>query len=292
MTEVQASTQLAGATKLWRYFSLDKLVDLLSTSELFFTPLATFVKTDPFEGYLPSVALDAYASVFRKYADALEVSHQQVAEHREKCGYPLTDAERERLQASLADYRSVHRRLLPAIAKATMVNCWHHAGESESEAMWRLYAENGKAAAVETTFDALKESIQRRESSSVVYIYPVKYLNFFDSALKPGDCLVEGIHMPLLKRISYQHEREVRAFIAKVAPGRAGADVAFWEPAPIRLPIDVKVLVKAIHISPYAGEPFPGSVAKICEAFGLESGIVRPSQLLSGHEELLDRLSL
>jgi hypothetical protein len=149
--------------------------------------------------------------------------------------------------------------------------------------MWRLYAENGKAVAVETTFDALKESIQRRESSSVVYIYPVKYLDFFDSALQPRDCLVEGIHMPLLKRISYKHEREVRAFIARVAPGRA---------APIRLPIDVKAMVKAIHISPYAGEPFPGSVAKICEAFGLESGIVRPSQLLSGHEELLDRLSL
>jgi len=77
--------------------------------------------------------------------------------------------------------RSHLRRILPAIAKATMVNCWH-TSESESEAMWRLYAENGKAVAVETTFDALKESIQRRESSSVVYIYPVKYLDFFDSA--------------------------------------------------------------------------------------------------------------
>lgn len=53
MTEVQASKQLSGTTKLWRYLSLDKLVDLLSTSELFFTPLAAFAKSDPFEGYLP-----------------------------------------------------------------------------------------------------------------------------------------------------------------------------------------------------------------------------------------------
>lgn len=158
--------------------------------------------------------------------------------------------------------------------------------------MWRLYAENGKAVAVETTLDALKKSIQKCESSSVVHIYPVKYLDFFDSALQPPDCVVEGHLAPHLKRISYQHEREVRAFIGKVAPNpRAGADVAFWKPAPIRLPIDVKALVKAIHISPYAEEPFLGSVAKICEAFGLEVGTVRPSQLLSGHEELLDRLS-
>jgi hypothetical protein len=159
--------------------------------------------------------------------------------------------------------------------------------------MWRLYAEKGKAVAVETTLDALKESIQKRDSSSVVHIYPVKYLDFFDSALQPRDCVVEGHLAPLLKRISYQHEREVRAFIARVAPNpRAGADIAFWKPAAIRLPINVKVLVKAIHISPYAGDPFPSSVAKICEVFGLESGIVRSSQLLSGHEELLNRLSL
>jgi hypothetical protein len=291
MTEVQASTQLVGATKLWRYLSFDKLVDLLSTSELFFSPLATFVKTDPFEGYLPSVALDAYASTFQQNVNQLERSHQQVAEYRNKRGYPLTNAEKEKLQADLEDLRSHQRRIVPAIAKATTVNCWHM-NEYESEAMWCRYAENGKAVAVETTFDALKESIQRRESSSVVYIYPVKYLDFFDSALQPRDCLVEGIHMPLLKRISYQHEREVRAFVAKVAPGHAGADVASWEPEPIRLPIDVKALVKAIHISPYAGEPFPASVATICEAFGMGSGIVRPSRLLSGQEELLDRLSL
>jgi hypothetical protein len=36
MTEVQSSKQLSGTTRLWRYLSLDKLVDLLSTSELFF----------------------------------------------------------------------------------------------------------------------------------------------------------------------------------------------------------------------------------------------------------------
>jgi hypothetical protein len=292
MAEVEASKQLAGTTKLWRYISLDKLIDLLSTSELFFTPLATFAKTDPFEGYLPSVAFDTHVSLFRKYVKDLELSHQQVAEHRSKQGYPLTHAERETLQASLEDLRTSLRRILPAIAKTTVVNCWH-ASESESEAMWRLYAENGKAVAIETTLDALKESIQKRESSDVVHIYPVKYLDFFDSALQPVDCVVEGHLAPLLKRLSYQHEREVRAFIGKVAPNpRTGSDVAFWNPAPVRLPIDVRALVKAIHLSPYAGEPFPSSVAKICEAFGLESGIVRSSQLLSGHEELLDRLSV
>lgn len=292
MTEVHTTTQLAGVTRLWRYLSLDKLIDLLSTSELFFTPLETFAKTDPYEGYLPSVAFDAHASIFQKYVNDFELSIQQAAEYRKKLGNPLTDTEREKLQASLEDFRSTPRRFIPAIAKATMVNCWH-ANENESEAMWRLYAENGKAVAIETTLDALKESIQKRESSNVVHIYPVKYLDFLDSALQPPDCVVEGHLAPLLKRISYQHEHEVRAFIAKIAPNpEAGKDITFWKPAPMRLSIDVEALVKAVHISPYAGEPFPSSVTTICEAFGLKAGIVRPSQLLSGHEELLNRLSL
>lgn len=73
--------------------------------------------------------------------------------------------------------------------------------------MWRLYSENGKAIAVETTLGGLRDSIQNRESASVVHIFPVKYLNFSDPNLEPQDCVVEGHLFPLLKRISYQHER-------------------------------------------------------------------------------------
>src|SRR6516165_7553822 len=101
MTEVQASKQLSSTTRLWRYLSLDKLVDLLSTGELFFTPLAAFAKSDPFEGYLPSVAFDAHASISSEYVNDLELAHQQLAEHRQKKGYPLTDAERVTLETGL-----------------------------------------------------------------------------------------------------------------------------------------------------------------------------------------------
>jgi hypothetical protein len=293
MTEVRVSAKLPGSTKIWRYLSLDKFVDLLSTKELFFTPLASFAKSDPFEGYLPTVAFDAQASIHRKYVNDTEFSHQLVAEHRNSQGYPLSEDELEKLRKNLDDLRSTLRRFLPAIVKTTTVNCWNQAGTNESEAIWRLYAENGKAVAVESTLDALKDSIEKRESSNVVHIYPVRYLDFFDPAVQPQDCVVEGHLAPLLKRISYEHEREVRAFISKIAPNpRAAADLDFWDPVPIRLPVEIRTLVKAVHISPYAGEPFPSSVSRICEAFGLDQDIVKPSQLLSGQEELLDRLSI
>ncbi len=292
MTEVQTSKKLPGSTKLWRYVSLDKFIDLVSTNELFFSPLASFAQTDPFEGYLPSVALDAHASISRKYVEDLQHAHQQLANHRANRGFPLTPDEVTKLGVSVDDLRTSLRRLLPAIAKATMVNCWH-ASDSESEAMWRLYSENGKAVAIETTLDALKDAIQMRDYPAVVHIYSVKYLDFFDPALTPRECVAEGHLAPLLKRISYEHEREVRAFIGKVAPDpRTGTDVNFWQPSSIRLPVDVKTLVKGVHVSPYAQEPFQSSVSKIADIFGLDRSIVQISRLLSGHEELLDRLVL
>ena len=292
MTQIHVSSQLPGTARLWRYMSLDKFVDLLSTQELFFTPLASFSNTDPYEGYLPKVALDAHASINKNIVAQMESAHKERAETLQKQGRTLSDREKQTLETQLEHLRSSFRLFLPAIAKTIMVNCWH-ASEDESEAMWRLYSDNGKAVAIETTLVALSRSIELKDSSHVVHINPVKYLDFFDSTLKPPDCVVEGHLAPLLKRRSYQHEREVRAFIAKMAPDpRAGADISFWKPEPTRLPIDLQTLVKGIYISPYATAPFPSSVLKVCELLGVDKSLVRQSKLLDGHEELIERLRL
>ena len=118
---------------------------------------------------------DAYASLFRRYVNDLELSHQQVAEHRNKRGYPLTNAERETLRASLEDFRPAPPPLGARYSKNNGGQLWH-ASDSESEVMWRLYAENRKAVAVETTLDSLKESIQKRELSSACMIREVSGL--------------------------------------------------------------------------------------------------------------------
>src|ERR1035437_7498380 len=292
MTVVSVSTRLEENTPLWRYMSLDKLVNLLSTNELHFTPLASFVESDPFEGYLPAVAFEADASIFRPHIEDSELAFQLVEEHRRNVGHELTKEERALVLSQLGDLKAAPRLYHAAIAKALSVKCWHM-NKGESEAMWRLYGDSGKGIAVETTLGALKESIQVGESAFRVHIYPVKYLDFFDSTLTPADCVVEGQRAPLLKRISYEHEREVRAFILRVPEStRRALDLESWKPVPVRIPVELNHLVKAVHVSPYPGEPFPSSVTKICEKFGLAEGTVKLSRLLSGHEELLDRLSL
>jgi len=292
MTYVSISSKLSEDTPLWRYMSLDKLVDLLAVQQLHFTPLASFAKSDPFEGYLPAVAMDADASIFKPYVKDSELAWKLVEDHRNSVGHPLTEEERALDEKRIGDLKEAPRLYHVAIAKSIAVNCWHiNAGESE--AMWRLYGDSGKGVAVETSLGALKESISAKESAFRIYIYPVKYLDFFDETLKPADCVVEGHRAPLLKRLSYEHEREVRAFIVHVPKtARDGLSLEEWKPVPIRIPVEVNRLVKAVHVSPYPGEPFASSVTRICEKFGLPGGLVKPSRLLSGHEELLDRLLL
>jgi hypothetical protein len=288
MTVVDMSSQITGDTKLWRYLSLDKLIDLLSTGELFFVPLSFFVKTDPFEGYLPAVAMDALAGIFRPVVKDVESIFPALEDHCKRVNRELTSDEREGLYHNLEDLKAAPKRFFPAIMQCQTVNCWHE-NDGESEAMWRLYADKGNAVAIETSVDALKESIQSQESEHRVHIYRVKYVDFFDKDLKPRDCLVEGRHLtPLLKRLSYQHEKEVRAFIGRVPKDlQESGNIEYWQPTPVRLPVDVKVLVKRVHVSPYSREPLESSVTKICELLGLRTGVVEPSKMLSGQEELL-----
>lgn len=94
MTHVTISSKLGEDTPLWRYMSLDKLVDLLAEQELHFTPLATFAKSDPFEGYLPAVAMDADASIVQPIVKDAESAWQLVEEHRKSVGHALMEEER------------------------------------------------------------------------------------------------------------------------------------------------------------------------------------------------------
>jgi hypothetical protein len=292
MSEVRLSDALKGNTTLWRYMALDKFVDLLSTNELFFSPLAYYAKTDPFEGFLPAVCLKADAEISKGLIEDMNPAIEIV---RRLCSDPSQAVARKALETfetAYEDLRSSHKRFFPAIMQSVTVSCWHE-NSCESEAMWRLYSENGKAIAIETTVDALKGSIESRDAEHIVHIHPVKYVDFFDETLMPKDCVVGGHRAPLLKRKSYEHEHEVRAFICRRTPDnpRDMLNIDFWRPTGVKLPVDVHLLVKRLHVSPYQSEPFGSSVRKICEIFGLGSHIIEPSRLLSGQEDLANMLA-
>src|SRR5580698_5474296 len=157
MTDVRMSSQLTGSSKLYRYLSLDKLLDLLSTEELFFAPLASFVKSDPYEGYLPAVAMEADSGIYRPVIEDIESAGSAVEEHRRQIGQELTEEEKNNWQSVLASIKTAPARFFQAINQCIAVNCWHM-NDTDSEAMWRLYGDGGKVVAVETCVDGLRES--------------------------------------------------------------------------------------------------------------------------------------
>ena len=102
--------------QLWRYFSTERFLELLSSSTLYFAAATQF--EDPFEG---SVAV-----VSPKYNVDLRYKEMEGVE---KPFYEL-------------------KRL-------TKISCWHRAS-SESDAMWKLYALKGKGVAICTTPERIK----------------------------------------------------------------------------------------------------------------------------------------
>jgi len=134
----------------------------------------------------------AHAGIFRPVIEDFESAVSALEGNRKSPKRKLTGNAQLTLRESWTALRLPRRSSSKPINQCIAVNCWH-ANDCESEAMWRLYADNGKAVAIETSVDALKESIKSGMSGHIVHIYPVKYLDFFDRALSQLIALLKDI---------------------------------------------------------------------------------------------------
>jgi len=285
LKESKVSNKISRDAKLWRYMTLDKLINLLSTKKLFFTPLNSYAETDPFEGLLPKVALDSIKCLYLAGQKSLEENLHSVYQYslRKNEGKPLSPLQIDVLDKAVKMIKNqpllmekVHFRIF----KSTLVNCWHQ-NEYESEAMWRLYSENNKGIVIQTTLQNLVESLDDER----IFLSEVKYINFNDEMLKPSDCVVNGHISPLLKRKSFEHENEVRLFFQ---PDR---DLAILSADEYHYPyelidVDLSKLISKIYISPYAKEPYISSVIEMVKIFGINESKVVYSNLLKPDENL------
>ena len=97
------------------------------------------------------------------------------------------------------------------LRRFTLISCWHERA-SESEAMWRLYSRAQDGIAIKSTFESLRDSLTCTET---VYIGRVAYVDYNTEFI--GE---DNLFRPYLyKRESFEHEREVRAVIAKWSLG-------------------------------------------------------------------------
>ena len=200
---------LKDSDALWRYLTLDKFIDLVESKTLFFSPLASFAKTDPFEGYLPRVAMEAMASVTTTFRDRSREEIQKLAQMLPEGARPRLLALRNEVESHVPTMREVYKN----VAACLMVNCWFR-GEHESEAMWGLYSKTGVA--IRTNIGAIRLALADDDASRDIHVGAVKYLDFSDESLTASDCVtVDGQMIGMAKRIAYAHENEVRMCITR-----------------------------------------------------------------------------
>lgn len=227
--------------KIWRYMDFTKLVSLIDTKKLFFCRADKF--DDPFEGSYPRLNVE-----FRKKTPiSLPKEHHQ----------DYINGMKKRIE--------VNKDMLRYIT----ANCWHM-NEYESAAMWNLYLKSDEGIAIQSTYKLLKESIIDEED---VFISKVKYIDYDkDLIVHDMDLSAAFIH----KRISYEHEKELRAIAVKWPIEPRGLNFSKETiKGGLQIKVDVKTLIQKIHIAPNSPNWFKELVQSVVKHYGYGIEVIR-----------------
>lgn len=225
-------------TKLWRYMSFAKFVELLRTKNLSLPSAMMF--EDPYEG----------ACGKAKNSDVLVEYLSNIVGNRIQ-GKGELQVDPDTLKEIISKANKYYNDLGASNKYFTFISCWHE-NETESEAMWKLYTQKQpEGIAIQTTFGALKQAI----NDSNVQIGRVSYMDY-DETFFTSDSYF------WYKRKSFEHEREVRAMVIAdddlrekmVEDYKQGTIV-------VNIPVDLEVLIQNVYVSPYADVWFKDLVA-------------------------------
>jgi hypothetical protein len=238
--------------KIWRYMDFTKLVFTLEESGLFFPRLDRL--GDPFEGSVPRKNVVARLEQWKPYygektANAFQIGFAQFFQWQKQWTY---------------------------------VNCWHM-NEFESAAMWRLYARSEEAICIQSTYQCLRESLDKapcREGDGV-FLGTVEYIDY-DGECVPDDWPLRHV---VHKRRSFAHEQELRAIVWRCPefPDRATINIppdTSKEDYPENLPkdgiwikLDLERLVENIYVAPASPKWFHHLVEKVVNRYGLHKPV-------------------
>lgn len=150
------------------------------------------------------------------------------------------------------------------------VSCWH-INERESAAMWKLYSKSNEAVCIQSSYRKLNDAV-----SAVAKVGEVRYVDYETSWIPESNPLAPFIY----KRLSFEHEREVRAIIPpknvhSVLSGNAAPSIegGQW------IPVQLTDLVESVRVSPDAPPWLAPLVRRVVDRYQLNSIPVVPSTL-------------
>src|SRR5262249_26511413 len=148
-------------------------------------------------------------------------------------------------------------------------SCWFESPH-ESAAMWRLYAPGNEGVAIATTFGKLDNPIKTAARAKPAWLIGAARVTYIDHAnvgwiekLEANDKRLNVLMPFMLKNISYEHEKEVRALIISGMEeiGSDGLD----------LPVSLNDFIDEIVDNPFCQPWFTEAVAGVADRYGLVS---------------------
>lgn len=233
---------------IWRYMDFTKFVSMLIKSGLFFPRLDCL--GDSFEGSFPKLNMDD---------DAFPV-HPSILD---PAGF------RKSLKGMRQGVK--YRR------QWVCANCWYMS-EHESAAMWKLYARTEEAICIRSTFSKLQKSLPDQ-----AWVGCVRYIDYDKELLYDNHSMTPYV----LKRLSYEHEREVRALIENTHWWKSWyVEQGLWPkstivPKPpeggIWQDVDLAKLIDKVYVAPTAPSWFRNTVEQTIQRFNFKFPVKQSS---------------
>jgi len=247
-----AITTPPNGTIIWRYMDFTKFVDILDKRKLFFSSIEQL--NDPFEGSFPKASIDFIKNNILSLFDKDFINNHTITE----------DIAIQAFSKSARLWRNWAH-----------VCCWN-IGKVESEALWRIYCSGREGIAIQSTIGRFKESI--RKETQDIYIGKIHYIDYSKAhiPIKGSDQI-----KPLLyKRVSFQHEREVRAIafpshLIKVTENHIEIDT---KKRGYYSAIDPNLLIEKVVISPLSEKWKKGLLQSVISKYNMDF-VVEQSQI-------------
>ncbi len=157
------------------------------------------------------------------------------------------------------------------------VSCWHES-DYESEAMWKLYSSEKTGISVKTNWASLVDSlieIDRELNTDEIILGRVQYVSAESELADKGS----RDNAYLIKRKSFEHEREVRGIIRRDVKSRSEEkERTSTSRLGVYCAVDLDVLVQEVVVDPYAEQWFVELVRSVASRYRLKAP-VRKSDL-------------
>lgn len=161
------------------------------------------------------------------------------------------------------------------IQRKTYVSCWY-LSEYESAAMWSHYGQNGIA--IRSTYAQLSNEFENHDGA--VRIGRVQYVDYNDATIKTPSYM-----LPYFKRLSYEHEKEVRVAVEASVEVEENDDVEVYRqkrkdayralPDTMSVAVKPQNLISSIYVAPGSAKWFREVVKNVIEKrYELECDVI------------------